>query len=255
MLVDVNGSVADIEKAFHLNLGLYLHPAEQREFYAPDAEPSVDTSVPVLHVSGLDNFVQPHPASLHPIAPSGSNPVPAGGSGTGGTYQGKDFRGAYARGVTLTGVGQSVGLLEFDGFFTNDITTYAQNAGLPNVPIATVLTDNADGSAGSANREVALDIEMAISMAPGLSQVIVYEADASGLPDDILNRMATDNVAKQLSASWTFDTDATTSQILMQFAAQGQTYFNASGDDGSFQEHRGVCRRKIPMRRSSGVPR
>jgi uncharacterized repeat protein (TIGR01451 family) len=235
MLVDVSGSVVDIERAFRLNLRVYRHPFESRDFYAPDADPSVDSSVPLLHVNGLDNYFKPRPASLHPRLPAGSNPVPLGGSGTGGTYQGKDFRGAYARGVTLTGVGQAVGILEFDGFFTNDITTYVQLTGIPNVPVATVLTDGADGSAGFANKEVALDIEMAISMAPGLSQVIVYEASPNGFPNDILNRMATDNLAKQLSASWTFFTDATSSQIFMQFAAQGQTYFNASGDDGSYQ--------------------
>jgi len=235
MLVDVNGSVADIEKAFHLNLRLYPHPSEPRDFYAPDTEPSLDSSVPVLHVSGMDNFVRPRPASLHPIPPGGSKPAPAGGSGTAGSYQGKDFRGAYVRGVTLTGVGQSLGLLEFDGYFPSDITSYEQLTGLPNVPITTVLTDDANGGAGINNIETALDIEVAISMAPGLSQVIVYEASVSqGLANDLLSRMATDNIAKQLSCSWTFPADSTTSQILMQFAAQGQSYFHASGDDGAY---------------------
>src|SRR2546430_12279093 len=40
-----------------------------------------------------------------------------------GTYLGNDFRAAYVPGVTLTGAGQSVGLVEFDGFYTSDITT------------------------------------------------------------------------------------------------------------------------------------
>ena len=236
LLVDVNASVDAIEKAFGLNLRLYPHPAESRFFYAPDREPSVDASVPVLHISGLDDFIRPHPASLHPISPgSGQNPAPATGSGTGGSYQGNDFRGAYVRGVTLKGEGQMVGLLEFDGFYQSDITAYELNTGLPNVPIETVLTDGATGSSGSGNVEVSLDIEMVISMAPNVSKVIVYEASqANGLANDLLNRMATDNLAKQLSASWTFSMDSITSQILMQFAAQGQTYFNASGDDGSY---------------------
>jgi uncharacterized repeat protein (TIGR01451 family) len=236
MLVDVDASVAEIEKAFHTSLRLYPHPAESRTFYAPDVEPTLDASVPVLHVSGLNDYVRPHPASLHPSSPgSGSNPAPLGGSGTGGSYLGKDFRGAYARGVTLKGEGQMVGLLEFDGFYQSDITSYEIAAALPNVPIEAVLTDDADGGAGANNVEVALDIEMVISIAPNIAQVLVYEASAQfGLANDILNRMATDNLAKQLSASWTFGTDSTTTQILMQFAAQGQTYFNASGDEGAF---------------------
>jgi uncharacterized repeat protein (TIGR01451 family) len=54
------------------------------------------------------------------------------------------------------------------------------------------------------------------------------------MADDILNRMATDNLARQLSASWTYPIEATTEQIFLQFAAQGQAYFNASGDNGAY---------------------
>src|SRR5947209_18725049 len=72
---------------------------------------------------------------------------------------------------------------------------------------------------------------MCASMAPGLSAIIVYEGQSG---NDILNRMATDNLAKQLSASWTFGIDATTEQIFQQFAAQGQSYFNASGDSDAY---------------------
>ena len=75
---------------------------------------------------------------------------------------------------------------------------------------------------------------MAISMAPGLSQVVVYEAGPQGNGDGMLNRMTTDNSATQLSSSWSFVTDATTDQILRQWAAQGQSFFNASGDTDAY---------------------
>jgi xanthomonalisin len=48
---------------------------------------------------------------------------------------------------------------------------------------------------------VALDIDMAMCMAPGLSKIIVYEG-ADG--NSILSRMASANQAKQLSSSWVF---------------------------------------------------
>jgi uncharacterized repeat protein (TIGR01451 family) len=235
MLVDVEASVADIEAAFHLNLGLYAHPIEARDFYAPDVEPQFEANVPVLHVTGLDNFAIPRPASLHSQPPpdDGSTPKPAGGSGPGGTYRGKDFRGAYARSVTLDGTGQAVGLLEFDGFYQADITKYELDAALPTVAPEIVLMDGFDGTPGRNNVEAALDIVMAMSIAPG-AQVIVYEAGPSGFANDILSRMADDNLAKQLSASWTYPVDATTTQIFLQFAAQGQSFFNASGDSGAY---------------------
>jgi uncharacterized repeat protein (TIGR01451 family) len=233
-LLDVEGSVADIEKALHVTMRVYRHPTEQRDFFAPDREPSIDLNLPVLHISGLDNFLVPRPAGLKkPTLTHPEGASPALGSGQGGTYLGNDFRAAYVPGVTLTGAGQTVGLLEIDsGFFQSDITAYEVLAGLTNVPpVSTVLLDGYNGGPGNANGEVSLDIEMAIAMAPGLAGVIVYEGDVG---DDILNRMATDDVAKQLSASWMGYSDAASDQIFQQFAAQGQSFFNSSGDSDAY---------------------
>ena len=229
-LVSVRGTVADIERAFHVTLNEYQHPTESRTFYAPDVEPSVDLAVPVLAVSGLDNYVIPHPC-LKPIPREQAKPDLTG-SGPGGAYLGNDFRTAYVPGVPLTGTGQTVGLLEFDsGYYQRDITAYENLAGLPNVPVSAVLLDGYNGGAGSGNDEVSLDIEMAISMAPGLKGVIVYEGSTT---DDILNRMATDNLAKQIGASWTYPIDANSEQIFLQYAVQGQSFFNASGDSDAY---------------------
>ena len=235
VLLDVTGSVADIQAAFGLNLVLYRHPSENRLFYAPDADPVVDSTVPILDITGLDNFRPPRPLLHFPNA-SAAGAHPLNGSGAGGTYLGKDFRAAYAANVAVTGLGQTVGLLEFDGYYANDITSYESQAGLPNVPLSNVLLDGFNGSPGGANIEVALDIEMAVAMAPGLSKVIVYEAGPNGFPNDILNRMASDNSARQLSSSWSWSggPSSTTDNIFLQFAAQGQSFFQASGDSGAY---------------------
>ena len=231
MVLSVSGTVADVERAFHTTLNEYQHPTEDRTFFVPSAEPSIDLATPILGVSGLDNFIVPHPC-LKSI-PSAKVKPALTGSGPAGAYLGNDFRAAYVPGTTLLGTGQTVGLLEFDsGFFQSDITAYENLAGLPtNVPVTAVLLDGYDGGAGIGNDEVSLDIEMAISMAPGLSGVLVYEGSST---DDILNRMATDNVAKQIGASWTYGIDSTSEQIFMQFAAQGQSFFNASGDSDAY---------------------
>ena len=234
MLLNVRGPVAAIENALHLHLLVYQHPTEQRVFFAPDAEPSLNLAAPVISVDGLNDFELPHPMNLL-VRPANQVHTPNGGSAPdGSSYLGYDFRKAYVPGVTLTGAGQSVGLLEFDGYYTNDITTYKTLAGLPNVPVTNVLLDGYGGGQGANNSEVALDIEMAISMAPGLDRVIVYEGV---YPNDILNQMANDNIAKQLSSSWTwsgYSNVPTMQQIFSQYAAQGQSYFNASGDSGAY---------------------
>src|SRR5215471_13632427 len=73
---------------------------------------------------------------------------------------------------------------------------------------------------------------MVIAIAPGLSKVIVYEGKN---PTTILNRMATDNLAKQLSASYSWNPyDPSTEQIYQQFCAQGQSFFNSAGDTAAY---------------------
>jgi len=243
MLLDVNAASGDIGHALHLKLRLYPHPTEARRFYAPDAEPTVDSRIPLLSISGLDDFHPPRPANLKArLMMKGAAPKSAGtpqpnlvatGSGPEGTFFGRDFRNAYAPGVPLDGAGESVGLVEFDNYYPNDIKEYEDLAGLPHVTLTNALVDGVNRAPGLNNGEVALDIEMAVAMAPGLSKVIVYEGTSG---NDILNRMATDNLARQLSCSWAFgpQVDATREQILQQFAAQGQSFFVASGDDGAF---------------------
>src|SRR5208337_864017 len=166
-------------------------PTEAREFFAPSTEPSLDLAIPVLHIGGLDNFIRPRPLLVkRSLGAGGPSPSPALGSGPGGTYMGNDFRAAYLPGVSLTGVGQTVGLLEFDsGFYQSDITSYETMAGLTNIPVNAVLLDSYGGGPGNGNDEVSLDIEMAAAMAPGLQGINVYEGDAI---DDILSQMASD---------------------------------------------------------------
>jgi hypothetical protein len=51
------------------------------------------------------------------------------GSGPGGSYLGSDMRAAYYGGTTLTGTGQAVGLLEFDGYDLSDVNSTFSTAG------------------------------------------------------------------------------------------------------------------------------
>jgi alpha-tubulin suppressor-like RCC1 family protein/subtilase family serine protease len=246
VILDVEGSVGNIQRALHVTLRSYQHPTQARQFFAPDTEPSLDLPVTIAHVSGLDNYSPPQPRFVRKPAFAGQDlpaaapaAAPNTGSGPGGAYMGNDFRAAYVPGTTLNGAGQTIGLLEFDGYTAGDITYYENAAGLPDVPRTNVLLDgfsgNPTGNGGEV--EVSLDIEVALSMAPGQSNLIVYEAGPSGLWHDILNRMATDNLARQLSCSWYIPggaADAVADGIFQQMAAQGQSFYAASGDSDAF---------------------
>lgn len=234
LVVDVEGSVADIQKAFHVTMGVYQHPVENRTFYAPDREPALDLEVPVLHISGLDNFTLPHAKNIQ----STRLPGAAGrstGSGPGGNFIGSDMRAAYYGSGPLTGTGQSLALFEFTGYEVSDVQTYFQRVHQPlNVPINGVSLNGVSLNClppRCNDSEAALDIEMAISMAPGLSQVVVYVGNNDV---SIFNQMAADNTSKQISCSWGFnDDEASLDPIFKQMGAQGQTVFVATGDNGS----------------------
>lgn len=234
LVVDVDGAVANIEKAFHVTLGVYQHPTENRIFYAPDREPTLDLEVPVLHISGLDNFTLPRAKNIRSSAARGAEGKTTG-SGPHGQFIGSDMRAAYYGSGPLTGTGQSVGLFELGGYELSDVQRYFKMVQEPlNVPIMGVSLNGEPINCPPQtcdDSEQALDIEMAISMAPGLSQVVVYvgKKDAS-----IFSRMASDNTSKQLSCSWGWsDNETTLDPIFKEFAAQGQTVFVATGDDGS----------------------
>ncbi len=232
LLLDVTGPASTVEQVFHVHLRTYQHPTENRLFYAPDRAPSIDSDVPIAIVEGLDNFTLPKPqvAKVIPLsqvrkAQTGSGPI--------GLFMGNDFRSAYVPGATLTGKGQTVGLLEFDsGWWPSDVLNYEAQAGLPNVPVEPVLVDGFGGMPSAyGDIEVTADIDMVISMAPGLSKVLVYEGS---YVDDILNRMATDDAARQISASWLYTMDTLTDSIFKEFIAQGQTFFNVAGDQNAY---------------------
>jgi hypothetical protein len=249
MLLEVSASVTDVERALQVTMRTYAHPTEPRTFFAPDTEPSVDMSLPISNIGGLDNFARPHPKILR-RAPSkvSSKATPKTiGSGPNGNLAGFDYRAAYAPGVTLTGTGQSVGLVEFDGYFASDITSYENYTGVPAVPLEKVLLGGYNGvpiplsePGGTADEEVALDIEMTISMAPGLSSVVVYEDDpynSQAIP--VLDAMSTNLLVKQFSCSWDLGplTTSTRKQMdmyFMEFEGQGQSFFDASGDSGAY---------------------
>jgi hypothetical protein len=240
VVLDLRGRVADVERAFQVNLRIYRHPFEARDFFAPDTEPSLPANLRVTSIDGLSDYSLPRPAGRRVKAPK-VRPLSFNGSGPGNQYAGNDFRNAYVPGTALTGAGQTVALLEYSDYFPVDITNYENIVGATigttnYVPLTNVVVGGTTPDTGN-NGEVALDIEMAIAMAPKLSRVIVYEKNT--VSSSLLNQIATDNLAKQVSSSWlvgnwssamatAYDT------ILTNMATQGQSYFQSSGDGDAY---------------------
>jgi Pro-kumamolisin, activation domain len=253
-LISVEGSVATINSAFNIQLNTYQDNVHSRTFHAPDREPTVDLSIPLLAISGLDDVHPPHPHYRKGDRPSPveSNTTEAGGaiahivgSGPGNTYLPSDMRAAYYGNGPLTGAGQTVAIFSFDGYIATDLSLYYSSTHTTsNVPVSNVLVGGYSGACFGFNTngtenpntcddgEQILDIVNVIGMAPGLTQVLFYEGDSA---TQVLNQMASDNIATVISSSWGGgDFGLASDSIFKEFQAQGQSYLNATGDDGEF---------------------
>ena len=269
LVVKVSGASGVVERAFGVQLHHY-RSADGQVFRANDSDPSVPGELaPHLNaVLGLSNFrgvKKPRSIRGHPPSPrsSGSGAgIPSAVTGTGpqGGLAPADIKTIYGLSGTLNGSGQTVALLELDGYAAADIGLYETQFGLAS---PTVTCTSADGSCGvcGANQnstcdaatlasdggmvEVALDIDMMIALAPGVSKILVYTAlnTDAGLLTAYADA-ANDNTAKVMSTSWGEDVEdaydgsssfmTSESQIFAQMAAQGQTIVSAAGDAGAY---------------------
>ena len=240
--VQVKGTVAAIENAFHVNMRTYKHPTENREFYSPDSEPVLDLQFNLWHISGLDNYSIPHPlrvskddfAKGHGIESEAVVSHATTGSGPSASFLGSDMRAAYYGGTALTGAGQNLGLLEYYGTDLADLTTYYKNIGQTNnVPVTILSTDGTSTSCtypSCDDGEQNLDMTQALGMAPGLASLVMYVGSTDTA---IISAMTTHNPLPTTigcSWGWTPADPTTLNPYFEQMAAQGQNFFAASGD-------------------------
>jgi len=248
MDIQVIGPVSAVESAFNVKMRTYRHPTENRIFYSPDREPTTSLAIPLWHVSGLDNYSLPHPlfvkksdyAAAHGISPDAVVSHATTGSGPSASFLGSDMRAAYYHGGTLTGTGESVGLWEFYGINTSDVALYYSTAKQTNPNNLRVLsTDGSStGCSGSCSDiEQTLDVTQAQGMAPGLSNVLMYVGSTDTA---IISAMTvtTDGYAPPAtigcSWGWTPADPSTLNPYWEKMAAQGQSFFAASGDSSTW---------------------
>ncbi len=247
-LLNVSGPMRSVETAFNLRLHHYQLP-NGRNFYAPSDNPEVPSYIAsILHgIVGLDNHAvrrtfnrRKETKDGFSISKTASHAHP---SGPGGGYSPKDLLTAYnLTRVSANGSNQIIALFELGAYQASDINEYTSYFGLPPAKLKNILVD---GGAGSGiDPEVTLDIELAIALAPH-SQIYVYEGPNSDQGVlDTYNRIATDNLAKQVSTSWGMGENLVNAQylqaenaIFLQMAAHGQSIYAAAGDSGAYDDY------------------
>jgi subtilase family serine protease len=247
MDIQVTGTVSAIESAFRIKLNTYKHNKENRTFFSTDREPTTNLSFNLWHISGLDNYSIPHPlvvnrsdyAAAHNLSADGVVSHATTGSGPSASFLGSDMRAAYYGNGSLTGAGQTVGLLEYYGTDLADLNTYYTNAKQTNnVPVVLLSVDGTSTSclksAGCDDTEQELDITQALGMAPGLSELTMYVGSSDTA---IISAMTTHNplpLTIGCSWGWTPVDPTYLDPYFTKMASQGQSFFAASGDSSTW---------------------
>ncbi len=285
-LLSVAGSSSKIEAAFGVQMSRYRLP-DGRVAFSNSAAPTLPRSIAVrlAGIAGLSNVAQMHPhlrrPTPSPLTPHAPVPIGGGGGGIGsgplGGVAPNDIKYAYnlssitplygtstaAPAGALTGAGQNIGLLEFDGYVSSDIAAYTSQFALPTVltgaaaPVTNILLGGYSGVPLSVDgqTEVTLDIDMILALTPSPTGIYVYEDDQNVdavAPLTVFTRMANDlnpNGSKKpllqaISVSWGITEDVEDSAIIQgentlfqQMAAQGQSLFCAAGDAGAYDSY------------------
>ena len=249
LLLDVTGTAAQVEAAFGTRL-LRYQAHDGRVFRATQSNPAVPSEMlgRLAGIVGLNTAAVRHShLREQPEEQFVPSLAPQGGTGPKGGLAPADFANAYGlAGNPAVGAGQTLALFELDGYAPADIAAYEAAFGLPSTTLQNVLLDGSRGTPGVSADECTLDIELALAGAPGLSKIIVYEAPNDGLDAtvlDLYSRIANDNLARQVATSWGAPEDQTDqatlnaeNAIFQQMAAQGQSVFAASGDNGAYDD-------------------
>jgi len=265
----VSGTVAEVQSAFSTPIARY-RLASGKTGYDNGAAPEVPVSVApqIEGVLGLDTLSPPRPTTTLPQAssltphagspaaspalapyqptpqPSCATAISAVQGGT-GALDADQLAQAYSFDPLYSsnhyGAGTTVALLEMSGagYLQSDIDTFAACYGIGDGQV-TQVDMNGGGGTGPATAEAELDIETVLSLAPK-ANIEVYEGGASDDMYTIFSRIVSDDTAKIVSVSWTNGCEAyvapayqnSENTILQAAATEGQSFFVASGDQGS----------------------
>lgn len=233
LLLRVTGTAETVQRALYCNL-VFRHRSDDSLFLAVDREPSLDLSVSILQIGGLTDSTVPRSSGQF-------------GTGSAAAYKAADLRNAYlgvnSPNQALDGAGQVVGILGLDTVQMADINSYWYNQ-VPasgQQPLDQPPDVHIQDSSGDVGMEGTGDVELVLAMAPNARVVFFHGSTGiTGHADDALHAMANYSPALTVaSCSWTFGRSDNSRQAIDQLAAQGVTFFVASGDFGDIGDPQG----------------
>jgi kumamolisin len=230
--------------AFGVTLERYEHAGGQYRGRTGPVHVPRELSSVVVAVLGLDDRPAASPRLRVGVAPGDRAADPRAAAAS---FTPPELARLYEFPATADGSGQCIAIIELGGGYRRaDLKRYFQGLGVPMPHVSAVSVDGAHntpaGDPGSADGEVALDIEVAGAIAAG-ARIAVYFAPNTdrGFLDAITKALHdTHRKPSVISISWGAAESAWTPQSLQAFdeafataAALGVTVFAAAGDDGS----------------------
>jgi kumamolisin len=246
----LRGTAQALEAAFGVELHDYQDGRSGHRFHGFTGQVSLpETHAPLVDaVLGLDArpVAKPHIRFLKDLQTTGPTGPAVPTQAQNQAFNPPQVARLYNFPSGVTGAGQTIGILELGGGYnTSDIETYFQGQGLTPPTVVAVSVDggtNAPSTPDSADGEVALDIQVAASIASG-AKIAVYFAPNTdqGFMDAITTAVHdTANNPSVLSISWggpesTWAQSSMTSldDACQSAAALGVTITVAAGDNGS----------------------
>ncbi len=241
--VILSGTVAQMNKAFGVELARYKTPTESYRGREGAVQLPASLANIVEGVFGLDNRRMARRAAVRPMAKPQQSAQPLTPPQVAGLY---NFPNPPA-------TNQTIGLLEFGGGYTaSDIQAFFQGLNLATPTLTAVSVDGVGNSPGDADTdtEVALDIDVSGSVGHG-SNIAVYFAPwteqgwvdivnnaihpAAGQPTPSVLSISWGwpELEEADSLSWTQQAIDAVSATFQEAGALGITIFVASGDHGS----------------------
>ena len=240
----MRGPASKMEAAFGVTLNDYEKEGKKFHSYTGTISMLQEYAEPVEAVLGLDNhpIATPHfrlldkqrksKAKRHPSQMASFNPP--------------QVAQLYNFPMGPNGAGQTIGILELGGGYNaSDLSTYFAGLGIAEPRVTAVSVDGATNSPNDPNAdgEVALDIEVAGSIAPGANLAVYFTPNTSQGFLDALTTATHDTAngpPSVISISWGSAESNWTAQSMTAFdeacqsaVALGITITVASGDNGS----------------------
>ena len=227
MSIKVQGTAKAIEDAFNVKINNYTENGKQ--FFANSTEPLLPSTIAseIESIDGLNNLQLKPSYSMSSLTPS--------------TIK-KQYDITPLDTANINGKGVKLAVATYCDFDLNDEAHFLETYGI-NVaaPVTTIHVDGTPEIDSSSATETMLDIESALSTAPG-AELLIYDGatSSSNTGIDVFSKIVDDGEADVVSYSWGANESYLSSSnvnamnsLFVAGSAKGMTFMAATGDSGS----------------------